>query len=67
MKYNLGDLNLEKVRLFLQDYYESAYFVGIPEAKEDWEFVKNASDEELLEFINNSTFNYELYKNKTRK
>ena len=66
MKYTMDDLDLNKVREFLIDYYESAYFVGIPSAKKDLDLVKECSDEDLLEFVNKTTFNYQLFEKKKK-
>ena len=67
MKYTVDDLNLDKVRLFLEDYYDAARFAGIPGAKEDYELVRNASDEELVEFLNKCNFNLSVYKKSKKK
>lgn len=62
MNYKLEDLEIDKVRAWLLDYYESAYFFGIGPAASDYSYVQNASDEELIEFINKAGFNFDQFK-----
>lgn len=64
MEYSVEELNMDEVRKFLLDYYESAYFMGIGPAAADYSFVQIATDEELVEFINKAGFNMEEYRKK---
>lgn len=46
---NIEKLDIEAIRRYVEDYYESAYFAGIPVAMADLIEVQSFSDEQIVE------------------
>ena len=58
------DIDIEKLRSDLMDYYGTAMFNGFPMAITSYNNVQYASDNELIEIAKNNNFNlsnYEIY------
>ena len=64
---DINNIDMTKLREFLLDYYESAYFCGIDIAQADLIFVEQMDDEELLKYAISRNFDISKYViNKTR-
>ena len=64
MNINIEDLDIERLRQDLIDYFTSAMFFASPVALVDLTEVENANDEKLIQIAINNNFNLNNYINK---
>ena len=64
MYINIEDINIEKLRQDLIDYFTSAMFLASPVALIDLTRVENAGEKELIQIAINGGFNLNNYINK---
>ena len=58
---NIGNIDYEKLRSDLMDYFGSAMFVGLPMAIVDLSDVEIASEDELIEIAKKNNFDLTEY------
>ncbi len=63
MEIDLDDIDIERLRSDLSDYFTSAMFIASPVALIDLTRVENASDEELIRIAIANNFNILDYVN----
>ena len=63
MEIDLDDIDIERLRSDLSDYFTSAMFIASPVALIDLTRVENASDEELIRIAIANHFNILDYVN----
>ena len=66
MNININEIDVEKLRSDLRDYYITMMYNVSPIAMMDIERVNKASNEELVEIAINNGFNLDVYKLKRR-
>ena len=64
MYINIEDINIEKLRQDLIDYFTSAMFLASPVALIDLTDIETANKEELIQIAINEGFNLNNYINK---
>jgi hypothetical protein len=61
MEIDYNDLDLDRLRSDLQDYFTSAYFIVSPLALADLSSVETATDSELISIARRCGFNLTKY------
>ena len=61
MEIDLDDIDIERLRSDLIDYFTSAMFIASPVALIDLTMVENASDEELIRIALDNNFDLNNY------
>ncbi|MBR3161339.1 MAG: hypothetical protein IKF19_01250 [Bacilli bacterium] len=67
MYINIDDINIEKLRKDLIDYYTSAMFIASPIAILDLTKVEKANDEEIVTIAINNKFDLNNYLKSRRR
>ena len=63
MEYNYDDIDFDRLRKDLEDYFTSAYFIVSPLAIADMSEVENASNIELIDIAQKNGFDISNYLN----
>ena len=63
----MDNINIEKLRNDLIDYFGTAFFSGFFSASIDISRIENASDYELIKIAENNGFDLDNYRNSFRR
>lgn len=57
MEYSVENIDIEKLRKYIEEYYMSAYFCGIDSIIGELAYVQTISDEKLIQYAISTNIN----------